>query len=732
MSILPQLAWRAGAVAPISHAGIEGVEVIPYLPNRLVFAHIVAQALESSDYTGVLVDLPSFMQRPGWLNAPLALLPFVSLAVFVAADGSQRAIPFSPCAPAAVAALIARRKQAALRCVEDANTLNHPLAHMFCPEVALREDYRVYEQGLEAFFAPAWKQLDEAWAAADATTHFFAMQRAKGALRRVRSAAPRKRCLLVADFRLWWLLTKAAVEEAPSASYVFQWRVPSRALLLLPEPGESWTHNLLDDYPVVTLQFWERYLHEPGAESAPPRQPGEGNVIQLPVRGARFPAAGRPERTWFHAPFDKREVIEENLAEAVSPPDTPGRRRSSSTTRSILAFVGYLRRLMAIHQRALPQAASQALFAARATGGRTFAHRLRRILLAYPGPDAICPADPNANVPSLGDLVSASTSRRLDDRPSAGADASGESEARREEVQTLLLDADDAAALRALIGSPDGVMRFAIQLEYALHARLCQASQRLARCPSGRGRSRPSFGSLAGGIDWKATLASFATGEEHIYVHDAPQRSRAARGINAWTPTVFLLGSEQEIERSTIRPVMDANPARDAINRGIADFRFQDVLPPDFVYSVIAAVYQCRELHAHHLREETLSAIGFLCASPLMGPARHSLITRRPPRRHCRTDPDFETDFAGMSNSERLIAWAVKYGAGTVIVVAAAGWKPSQRSMRHAREAHAEIIAVPISRLPAQQIERLKRMNLVSRNLRQHPRREEILGCLLE
>ena len=293
----------------------------------------------------------------------------------------------------------------------------------------------------------------------------------------------------------------------------------------------------------------------------------------------------------------------------------------------------------------------------------------------------------------------------------------------------MLLDREDG--LREILDSRDSPMGFATGTEYQSHASLCDLARRVAQTATARGRSRPSFGSLAGGIDWKATLVSFATGEENVYVHDVPHRSRAARAIDTWTPIVFLLASEQEIDGSVLVPVMDANPAQDALNQGIRNFPLSTSPMPDHVYSVVTAVQTHRSLHANHIRQDRLTAIGFQFASPLMGPARYELVTRRPARFHCRTDPDNEHDFAGMSKSERIVAWAVKYAVHSVLVVAAPGWKPSQRVARYGQGCGVEIRALPVSAFSPDHIERMKTMHFVSRNLKRHPRCGEILDHIL-
>lgn len=731
MALLLPFGGAARPLDPLTHPALDGVDIIPYLPSRLDFAQLVAQAAASGNYDKVLIDLPSFMQRPGWLNLPLALLPLVSLYIVNAVDGSKRAVAFSPSAPAAIAAWIVRQRGIALRCVEDAHTLNHPLEHMFGADVDLPEDYRVYDSGIGAYFAPASPRLEEAWDAAGAATRFFALQRAHGALQRVQRAAAGSRCLLVVDHQLWWLMAKAAAGESAEGARLFRWQVPLRGPLHLVDPCDAWVHGLLDDYPSATLAFWRDCFGPYSDDDAPPIGPDLGNVIQLPLRGARLPAAARPAAAPGTPAFDKRETLESVLAAALAPAGGSGVvGQTTWTSRAVLAFAQYLRRLQMMDRRALPDAAGHLLFAANACGGRPLARALRRALLAYPRPPTVTPEAEDESL-ALGALVAASNGRPLRACGQAVGSA-GETERRQQQALAMLLEGDEDEDILRLLGRPTGGVRFAIGIDYRFHAELSRAAQQAARTSSARGPSRPCTGSVAGGIDWKATLASFASGLNEVRVFDRHRTARKTTTIDAMTPSVFLLDSDDVIARSAICPIMDANPARDALNRGLTRAGAGPAGAPDHVFSVVAAIRNYEHIHQGHIRQDTLSAIGFLCTSKLMGPARYALLARQPPRRHCRKDPEFEADFAGMTTAERLVAWAVKYGGNAVVVVAQDGWKPTRLVADYARQKNVEIVAVPQSRFPPHVIERMRRMCLVSCNLKQHPRRDVILDGLLE
>ena len=50
----------------IKHPNFENLFVIPYVKRRLVFSEIVARAIQEDNFDLVLVDLPYFLNTPGF------------------------------------------------------------------------------------------------------------------------------------------------------------------------------------------------------------------------------------------------------------------------------------------------------------------------------------------------------------------------------------------------------------------------------------------------------------------------------------------------------------------------------------------------------------------------------------------------------------------------------------------------------------------------------------------
>jgi len=711
--ILPELEVRAGPVALLSHPALPDVEVLPYVANRLVFAQIAAAAVAAQGRM-VLVDLPARMSRqPGTLNLPLSLLPLLSVVIFpCAAGGLKLGVPVSPASPPAMAALAAREQGLVLRCIEPEFTF--PATSAFHAPLPLPEDYRVYRSGLASHFASAWSALKARFAAADDDARLFAALRAASALRAARVGLRRPR-LLVADWRLWWLMSRLLDGAIADPSNKVQ-ALPSglkaeRPVLYLPDPGEAWRGGLLDDYPALVAGFHE---HVSGATPANALKPA-GNVLPLPQRMAWRRPVDPPAGAQAPA-FDKRVRLDRLLVEVATSPDVP---RGLIGTRRQLAFAEYLPRLAMGH--AVPQAASHALLAARACGGAALASRLRRAILAYPRPPAL-PAPAGAQLkPSLENLTTGWGGRLV---PHADGCEFEESHLRGEELLAAALERE--GAMRELLGPPVGGAMFAVLPEYALHESLVRMAQRKAVGSfEAASHSRPRFVSLECGIDFQATLLSYARNPlGTVYVrHEA---SATALEVDQWTPVVFVLESAEVVNRSTIMPIMDANPAAHRVLRGLDPGSGQR----DHVFTVMTSVRAARLGRDGHVKTESLAAIGWLFASRLMGPDRFALALARCSKL-CRTDPDFEPEMKTWSRLEKLLGWALKYGSGrTIVVVSGRGFEAGPRVAAYAASRGIKIVGASLEGMPEVGVERLRRLLLVSSNFRNHPMRDRLLELL--
>ncbi len=721
--VLPHADVGAGHVAPVSHAALPGVDVLPYRPDSLVFAQIAA-ALARAHHGAVLVDLPARMNRePGTLNLPLALLPLLSVVVYPAAVGRpQHGVPVSPASPPVVAALVARQLQQPLQCIEPQMPL--PPSFAFCPALPLPEDHRVYCNGLEQHFASAWQALEAAFAAASVQAQTFALVRAASALRNAR-AHSRQRRVLVVHWQLWWLMRQvldcAVVEPPDNLALLSHPGSDEGPSLHLPDPDRAWASGLLDDYPALVQAFFDDQLALPGGAPGPAPS---ANVMRLPMRRAwqRPPgAAGELQRPLFDIRLALDRMLVECMgadADAKAPPHT---------TRQQLGFIDYLQRLMAANIHAVPRVAQHTLFAARACGGAAFARRLRSALLAYPRPPAL--ASSGGQAPSLEGLHGA------DGRPLVATPGSGrsrEEQMRHGELLAVILERP--GGLLEMLGGVTGGTMFTVPWQYKQHDQILAAVQRRSRSVQRVNRgSRPFAGSAPHGIDHQATMRSHLRHAHGLVVARSSQLA-VVETPGRWTATVFLLAAQPDVDRSRISPIVDASPAR---RRALLGQPPIDGLH-DHVYTIMTSVGGRRRIQDGHVQNDTLTAIGFLFASRLMGSERWSLALGRS-RQPCRTDPDAEKAWGTFENTaawtrtDRLLAWALKYGQGcNVVVCAAAGFRPSARVAAYAAQCRKRLVFVPLASLSSGLLNRLRTMFLVSPNLRTHPLSDSIMNALAE
>lgn len=732
MSILPP-ACVPRAIEPLRLEACPEVDVIPYVANRLVFAHLVAQAISNRRYAQVLVDYPAFMEQPGWLTGPLAVLPLVSVAAFRSFDGSYRAIPFTPSNAAALAAQLAHVTGAPVRCVDDADLLNYPVESMFRPALATTEDYRVHEVGLDHYFAPLWSQLAAALLKADQGTRFFVRHRALQAARNVRKALVRDGpSLLVCEFQLWWALREALqAQDVDDARYLFEWKAPRKAQLILADPWAAWGDGLLDDFPGVTLRLWQALFPEGQDARADPSE-NATNVVTLPLSPKMRERLQKQERAMNAVVFDKRDALEQALWEAASHGQgSAGQGAAPQSVRAMLTFAAYLRRLVLCKQRLLPEAGTQLLPAAQACGGSDFVRAVRHAVLAYPAPPPL-PQLMRKGLPQWEDFVCARTGLRFgcpigdDDAPH-----SSERSARLKAATAARADETAWRSIASTLAAAAHGIEFAIPQEYALHAAASARAREFLRRWAMPVCAAPSAGSIERGIHWPATIAARVGGEPHIYVRQ-PQRTKApGADLDVYAPTVFLFESDSTICQSELFTVEDHNTA---LRCRIFNIPLDPARPsaaPDKLLSVTAAAIDSKRVAAGHLRIDTLSAIAFLCTSSRMGPERYDDLIRRPRRFQCRTDPREDPDLAHLPKPALLVAWAAKYAHRTVIVAAPNHWRPSTDVAAFARVRGVCIHSVPLSFYPRACIARLRHFHFVSGTIKGHPRRDDIIRQLI-
>ena len=712
MLVIPPGPIKSG-VQPIGVPEIANLEVLPYIRGRLTFAELTARQLAFGRHDLLLVDLPRFMNNPAWLNVPLNFFPLISLVTFKRTDGTFRAIPFSPNDAACIAASHALRQTLRFRCIDDPDLLNYPANGLFSPQVSMGDDYFLWHKGLEEFFRPLWLELDKAWSRATSEMKFFTRYRASTVLRHLRVAARSgKRCILVCEYQLWWAIRKALESPLRDIKYIFRWK-KTPATLRIEDPYFAWAQGLLDDYPALVAGFWERFLaNEVGS-------------------------------------FDKSRLLESTIDDVLT-----GRSREEKTDsgqasiRSKILFRKYLRRLTTVTRRVIPEPGGQLYHAAEACGGQSFLKQLAKSLFHYPqaadadriryllqGFRKIEFGESDDISPSYDELHSFHTGKPFFQEYLNGMQSSPltEMEDRRrivDRVRPKLTPREEEDFLK--IKEECGVC-FATKKDYALHKQACDQSHFLALAQRCTGRPRRCQGSIEGGIHWKATLAAMARAEKALYVKRRHDRKRMITKLHEYTPVVFLLSSEEEIDNSCSFSVYDSNPARRNCDLGNGDFPFDRYPKPDAVYSLYCTRKHYSEFTlGGHIERRPITSITTLYTGQSMGVQRYDAITKRTARYQCRKDPAFDPEISSFPLSQRGIAWAVKYAEDVVLVVAARGWRPSAVLADYARTKKIRLSRVDMSGYHKEFLNRLTSMYFISSKLKKHPDHERISNRFMD
>lgn len=695
----------------LRHAGLPGLEVLPYFAGSLHDAVLAAAAAARA--TVVITDLPDRMQRhPGLFNVPAGLLPFATVAVLPRRSGRRVGVPVTPSQPAVVAGLVARQRGLPLRCIDPcigadpgAGTLPRPRA--------LRVDGDAFGRSYQTRLREAFDAFDAGLAVAPTAVRTHAALRAAVALRAVRRALCDGALLVVewSLFRLISLLLEGRLEDPSTMVHSIDgWAADQPAELVLLDPERAWAAGMLGDYPALAAEFFAERLQLPGVANRPP-QPSS-NVLPLPLRAAW--KGGNRVQTLL--PLFDAPVALDRLLTAATLTGAQG-----VGLRPRLAFADYLGRRVLCSGRSWPHAATDTLFAAQACGGRAWLRHVLEAILAYPQP----PVPPSLLARGeLGDLFAPGGGRVLP-RSCGGSDEDDEDRERQLREDALLERAVSTRdRLSEFLGPAEGHgIMFAVPVDYAGHELAALAAQRLARRAVRQPvrTSRPAYWPRQRmSIDFRSTLLSFRDHPEgQIYAwHERPGTGLAA-GLD--TPVVFLLRSLAEVERSVISPIIDGSPAAHLAMRGLP----QREGVQDRIYTVVTCVRGVQR-YSPHVRYDELTALATLYASRAMGPDRWAQAVARLSR-PCRTNPGAEQAWSDWSCVERLVAWALRYGTGrTVAVVTRDPWRASKRVAALAAAERKHIQTLSLATLPPALVDRMTRMCMVSATLRNHPRFEHI------
>jgi hypothetical protein len=726
-------------VRPFRFSELEDVDVLPYVRHRLVFAHLAAKILKENKYDVLLVDLPRFMNDPYWLTVPLKLFPQVSLAVFERSDGGFRTIVLAPNDAACLGVYLARTTSLSCRCLDDSDLLNYPPDAIFSPLLRMGDDYQAIHLGLGRYFQPLWDQMDVAWAGAPAPQRFFTRYRAGEVIKSLKaSRQPGRKTLLVCEYQLWWALRQLLQEEPKhQVRYLFKWE-NAPGILRVEDPHAAWVHGLIDDYPAVNLHFWhclnsgdpgsfdklaafegilERVMT--GKEPKPLNQAHGGKVIRFEQYLKKL----------------GRKIVDRETQEKV--------RVSGISVRGMISFLRYLKKLTISHQRFLPMPGEQLFHAAEACGGTVFHKHLAREFMSYPREltgkqvnlileqgGVVVLGGPGLDLTGDDYLPSFFTGRPYSFHEPEGQDnglgGNLEMEARQRAVD-FIHPQITAEEKQELTQDEDySFIEWVVIEDYKHHALACERVRSLVTSQMNHFVPKRSWGSMKGGIHWKATLGAMARGEDAIFVKYRTINASKSMRLDEHTPIVFLLASPEEIDNSVGLCIYDGNPARRHLDMGYGELNPSQDAKPDMVFSVFITSKERINLYEGKVIQRNLTSIALLYTKHFMGVERYNAITRREKSYQCRLHPSADFELWDFPLSQRGIAWALKYAPSVVLVAAAPGWQVPEKLSDLARRKGKQLQFVNLTSFRPDFLDRLGRIFLLSTSLKRHRRHEEI------
>jgi len=681
----------------IRHPRLPNLYVLPYVKGRLVFAELLARAVEEESFDLLVADLPHFLNDKGILDLPVGIFPLVSSLVMKGGPSNFALLPFVPSDAGCLAAYFGKKKFAGFfECIDD-NLMNYGEGHLYHPDLKMKDDYFVFDMGLEEYFSPYGEKLRLLLDRAAFVRRFCTMYRAFVVAKRLRECLARGgRTLFVCEYQLWEHV-KGLLEDVQDRYRLSTYSLKAQdwnAAWIIEDPLLLWSHGLLDDYPTLNLRFFSKLLE------------GEAHS------------------------FDKLGTLDGLLQDFVLRTRHPDIER-------LLSFMRYLRARLVLSSRIIPAPSEQLFDSARSCLKSEEAAELAKSLLDYPYPQFENGTDADPTYFKIGPTGITLAGRPFDlpDLASsslywgASSDETGEpSSVHREEREYWAQRARPYLTRQEVRSLRKGgeKTRWAVKSDYLLHDRVCNHVLDTIRKGRARFFTARSFGSVGHGIDWKATIAARAKNDMAVFIKKRKTEGGPTCHLDEFTPMVFIFSSEcGGCEYFTVH---DSNLSKRLMDLNGESLPSGKHPQPDFVYSIFMVVRETEFLTGAHINREHMNAISFLFTRcSLMGVERYEALNRQPKKYQCRTAPASDDELKKFSPDEMGVAWAAKYAREVVIVVAHQGWKPSAELLKFAAERDIKILTIPMSILSPGTIQRFRKMHFVSTALKKAPESEKIV-----
>lgn len=689
----------------------DNLSVIPYIRGRLVFADLVARAIEEEGFEQVIVDLPFFMNRSNlWENA-VKMFPHVSSLLFRKEDGSFAAFPFTP-ADAACIALSAVQTQKdwgrdiELQCIDDSRVIHYPRGSLSFPKVGPNDDYSVFINGLDVFCNEQYDQLEEAWAALGKEQRFFNEYRAGLVSDRLKSYLKNgKKTLFVCEYSLWWLVKKIVMNKyaVPRQYFSYPWK-DVKGVIMIDDSLRLWKRGALDDYPAVVARFYDIM------------------------------------RTGLLSSFSKIRTIEDIINKSLTH-DLYEKTCGGSSVRRSLTFHKYLRNTSLSSGKISSIMLSHLCDAANSCLGRKAAKRMIRRFFSYPEP-AGKRIFKYVTIREGSSIVT--LNNKVNDREAEiylSSIIKVNSYSLEEVYDGYLMPDREMRIFNRFHHHPEReILKFlgyskaitwSIKADYYQYELASKKVREMQAQQARKTRIKKSYGAISDGIHWKATINARSLGEDAVYIrYGSRSRGKRQRKFDAYTPVIFIF--TDNFKGHWYRQIMSTNSVQRHKDLYPGEPLHNNCTASDTIYHALYSLNNIKKLKWGHIDKRDISSMALLYNRADMDNARYKAIAGRPNRFVCRMAPLSDPIVTRFQMTEAGIAWAVKYAEHTVFVVAKKGWTPSEQLSSFAKSRNIEIRDVSLSLFNPDIIERLRTMYFTSPQLKKHPKRDEIVEKFMD
>ncbi len=668
-----------------------------------MFAEMAARAIEEDNFEQVVADLPFFMNTGALWEKAVKLFPQVSSLLIKRNDDTFAVFPFVPndaacMSLAAVKLLKDWGRDIELRCIDDSHIIHYPRESLVQPVIRMRDDQFVFTEGLDEYYNAMYAQLESSLSEVTEDQRLFNEYRAILVSERIKGCmAGGKKTLFVCEYRLWWQIQKTlnASHPKPVHYYAQKWK-DVQAAHVLSDPIDLWKRGAMDDSTTIVKQFYDRF------QSASLKT------------------------------FDKLDEIAALIKNHFKVESQ--RRRGCSSIRKTILFYQYLQNRVAADLRITPLVIRHLYDSAHSCIGRQYAKTLAVKCLEYPysgqdsvqrfiviGQNSVTMGTEGFDIPHSAKRLFLYTGTDQYSYDHFHDDLSW-----AVDRNTMLDDFFNNLSDSEKNGLSNYTgFKWEIRRDFKLIESVCSDARERIMREQYKEKNMRSWGSMGDGIEWKATIASRASGEDSVYIRKRSMNRNNGKKLNEFTPVIFIF--TDDMKGHVVKHLEEGNEAYHyyaSEEKDFIDFRKMKV---DCVHYALMTYPEEKVVYPKHIFRCDLSSLALMYTRGLLKEQRFKQLIKRPERYLCRTFPQLDTEIKNFPLSEIGVAWGLKYAEESVLVIAKDGWRSSEELAEFAENKKTRIMHQPLSRFSPDVIERLRKLYLISTDLEYHPGRDSIV-----